>query len=219
MNPGTSSITAVYAGNTKFLGSTSSPLSQVVTQATSTVTLTSSLNPSTFGQSVTFRATVAPQFSGAPAGQVTFKNGNAILGVAQLIGGIASFTTTALGAGTDSITAVYRGNADFSGSSSALSQVVNQAASTVTLTSSQNPSSLGQSVTFTAKVATQSGGTPTGQVVFKNGSKTLATVALASGVATYNTSSLTSGSHTITAKYNGSKNFSVSSTTLTQTVN
>ena len=217
---GTSSITAVYAGNTKFLASTSSPLSQVVTQATTNVTLTSSLNPSTFGQSVTFRATVAPQFSGTPAGEVTFKSGNVILGASKAIGGVASFTATALVAGTDSITAVYRGNIDFSGSiSSALSQVVNQATSTVTLASSQNPSSVGQSVTFTATVAPQFSGTPAGRVVFKNGSRILATVTLAGGVATYNTSSLTSGSHTITATYNGNKDFSASSTTLTQTVN
>jgi hypothetical protein len=195
-------------------------LSQVVTQATTSVTLTSSLNPSTFGQSVTFRATVAPQFSGAPAGEVTFKNANVVLGVAKLIGGVTSFTTTTLGAGTDSITAMYGGNTDFSGSiSSALSQVVNQATSTVTLTSSKNPSSAGQSVTFTAKVAPQFSGTPAGKVVFKNGSSALATVMLAGGVATYSTSSLTSGSHTITAKYNGNNNFSASSTALTQKVN
>jgi hypothetical protein len=195
-------------------------LSQVVTQATSNVTLTSSLNPSTFGQSVTFRATVAPQFSGTPGGEVTFKSGNVTLGGVGAIGGVASFTTTALGVGADSVTAVYKGNADFSGSiSSALRQVVNQATSTVTLTSSQNPSNVGQSVTFTATVAPQFSGTATGTVVFKNGSRALATVMLAGGVATYSTSSLTSGSNTITAKYNGNINFSASSTTLTQTVN
>jgi uncharacterized repeat protein (TIGR03803 family) len=220
LSVGTSSITAVYAGNTKFLASTSSPLSQMVTPATTNVTLTSSLNPSTFGQSVTLRASVAPQFSGTPGGEVTFKSGNVNVGAAKAIGGVASFTLTTLGAGTDSITAVYRGDTDFSGSiSSALSEVVNQATSTVTLTSSQNPSSVGHSVTFTATVVPQFSGTPGGKVVFKNGSRTLATVTLAGGVATYNTSSLTSGSHTITAIYNGTNNFSASSTTLTQTVN
>jgi uncharacterized repeat protein (TIGR03803 family) len=220
ISAGTNSITAVYAGSTNFSGSTSSPLSQVVTQATTNVTLTSSLNPSTFGQSVTFTATVAPQFHGAPGGRVTFKSGNVTLGIVKPIGGVASLTTTTLGAGTDSITAVYSGNANFSGStSSALSQGVNQATSTVTLTSSQNPSSVGQSVTFTATVMPQFSGTPTGRVVFKNGSATLGTVTLVGGVATLNTSSLTSGAHTITARYNGSKNFSASSTTLTQTVN
>jgi hypothetical protein len=100
-----------------------------------------------------------------------------------------------------------------------LSQVVTQATSNVTLTSSLNPSTFGQSVTFTATVAPQFSGTATGTVVFKNGSRALATVMLAGGVATYSTSSLTSGSNTITAKYNGNINFSASSTTLTQTVN
>jgi outer membrane murein-binding lipoprotein Lpp len=149
-----------------------------------------------------------------------FKNGSVLLGIIPLTRGVASLTTTILGVDTYSITAVYSGSTIVSGStSSALSQVVNQATSTVSLTSSQNPSTFGQSVTFTATVAPQSSGTPTGRVIFKNGNATLATVTLAGGVATYNTSSLTSGPHTITAKYNGNKDFSGSSMTLQQTVN
>jgi hypothetical protein len=114
-------------------------------------------------------------------------------------------TTTTVGVGTNSITAVYGGTINFSGSiSSALSQVVNQATTTVTLTSSQNPSTFGQSVTLKATVAPQFSRTSGGKVTFKSGLATLATVALAGGVATFSTSSLTSGTHTITAKYGGS---------------
>ena len=60
LSAGTNSITAVYNAVPDFSSSTSSILSQVVNPATSTVTLASSLNPSTQGQSVTFTATVAP---------------------------------------------------------------------------------------------------------------------------------------------------------------
>jgi hypothetical protein len=118
----------VYNGVPDFASSTSSVLSQVVNPATTTVALTSSMNPSTLGQSVTFTATVTPEFSGTPKGTVKFKNRNATLGSATLTGGVATLTTTALGAGTDSITAVYDGSPAFSGSaSSVLAQVVNPA--------------------------------------------------------------------------------------------
>src|ERR1019366_2667757 len=104
-------------------------------------------------------------------------------------------------------------------SSKAVSQVVKKATTTTTLASSQNPSTYRQPVTFTATVAPQFSGTPTGSVVFKDGTKTLKTVTLSGGVASYTTSTLTSGTHTITATYNGSASFDGSSGSLTQTVN
>lgn len=75
----------------------------------------------------------------------------------------------------------------------------------VALTSNNNPSLPGSSVTFTATVTPVSGGgIPTGSVVFKDGTTTLDTVALnASGVATFTTSSLSQASHSITATYGG----------------
>jgi Bacterial Ig-like domain (group 3) len=186
----------------------------------SALALTSSLNPSSFGQSVTFTVTVVPQFSGTATGTVTFRSGTATLGSATLSSGVASYTTTKLAVGTDSITAVYNGSSSFLPSTSiALSQMVNQASTTTNLTSSPNPSSVGQAVIFTASVSPQFSGTPTGSVVFKDGTKTLKTVALSGGVASYTTSTLTSGTHNITATYNGSTSFIGSSDSLTQTMN
>jgi hypothetical protein len=184
-----------------------------------TTTLGTSQNPSSFGQSLTFTATVS-SLSGTPTGRVTFKNGSATLATTTLSGGVATFTTTTLSVGTKSITVAYNGNASFSGSTSApLSQVVNKATSTVTLISSLNPSNSGQSVTFTATVAPEYGGIPAGKVTFKDRGTTLGSVTMAGGVAAIATSSLTSGTHTITASYGGSADFSASSATLTQTVN
>src|SRR5207302_6263460 len=53
------SITATYASDANFNGSTSSALSQVVNKADTTTTPASSANPSKFGQSVIFTATVS----------------------------------------------------------------------------------------------------------------------------------------------------------------
>lgn len=90
-------------------------------------------------------------------------------------------------------------------------------ATATALTSSPNPSSVGQAVTFTATVSSSSG-TPTGKVTFLNGTATMGTVILSGGVATFTTSSLTKGRHKITARYSGSSKFAQSSAALIQTV-
>jgi Bacterial Ig-like domain (group 3) len=224
---GTHSITAVYSGDTNFTTSTSSALSQVVLQA-STTTLTSSPNPSVFGQSVTFTATVAPSSAtgSTPTGTVNFMEGTTTLGTETLSSGVATFSTSSLAVGTDSITAVYSGDTTYGTSTStAVSQVVNMASSTTTLTSGTNPSVSGQSVTFTATVTPVSpgAGVPTGTVTFMNGTATLGTGTLSStGVATFSTSSLTASAspYSITAVYGGDTNFTTStSSAVSQVVN
>lgn len=122
---GTDSITAVYGGDSDFAGSTSAAVSQTVNKASSSTTLKSSLNPSALGQSVTLTSNISGQFSGVATGTVTFSNGSTSLGSSTLSNNMASLTTSALPAGTDSITAVYSGDTNFTGStSSALDQVV-----------------------------------------------------------------------------------------------
>ena len=138
-----------------------------------------------------------------------------------LTAGRASFATSGLLAGTHSISAVYGGDTNFSISlSSVVKQVVNKAATSVSVTSSANPSTYGQSVTFTATVAATApgSGTPTGKVVFTNGSTTLGTVTLSGGKAVFKTATLGIGSHTITATYSGDGNFTASHVSRTQTV-
>jgi len=76
-------------------------------------------------------------------------------------------------------------------------------ATTTSVASSLNPSTVGQSVTFTATVSS-SGGTPTGNVEFFDGVSSLGTFALnGSGQASVSTSALTAGNHNITAHYQG----------------
>ena len=186
-----------------------------------TTTLSSSPNPSAYGKAVTFTAVVSSSAGAPPDGEtVSFMKGTTLLGTGTLSGGSASFMTSTLLVGTDSITAVYAGDSNFAASKSkAVSQVVNKATTTTSLVSSQNPSNVGQSVTFTATVTPQFSGTAKGSVTFYDGTTALKTVALSGGVAKFTTSTLTSGAHSITATYNGSTSFTGSSASLTQTVN
>ena len=125
LTAGTNAVKAVYAGDTNFATSTSKALSQVVDKATTTTTLVSSLNPSNAGQSVTFTATVKPQFSGTPTGNVTFTDGATTLKTVAVSAGAAKYTTTKLAEGKHSISATYNGSASFDSSSSSLTQTVN----------------------------------------------------------------------------------------------
>jgi autotransporter-associated beta strand protein len=219
---GTHTITATYGGDTNFLSSMSSALSQNVLPATTTI-LTSSPNPSVFGQPVTFTATVTSTLAGTPTGTVTFMDGTAVVGTGTVNGGVATFASSTLSAGLHLITAVYSGDSTFGPSTStSVSQSVNRASTTTTVSSSLNPSMSGQTVTFTAVVsaAVPGAGTPTGTVTFMDGSTFLGTGSLSGGRATFQTSTLSVATHQITAVYSGDANFTGStSAALTQTVN
>jgi len=181
-----------------------------------TTAVSSSLNPSVFGQPVTFTATVAtdPPGGGVPTGSVTFKDGAAILGTGALDGsGQATLTTSALGAAAHAITALYGGDTTFARSTSAvLTQTVSRAATTTALSSSPNPSLFTQTVTFTATV-TSGAGLPTGTVTFTEGATVLASGVTVDGAghAAFSTATLAVGSHTVTASFTGSANWANSS--------
>ena len=214
---GEHSITALYVGNQNFDPGTSPVLTQTVNKASTATSVTSSANPSVFGQSVTFTATVsviAPG-GGNPTGDVQFFNGATLLSTQALKGGKASFTTATLGVGVHSITARYVGNATYNTSTSlVLNQTVNQAASRTTV-SGPNSSVVGQTVTFTAAVApiAPGGGIPTGLVQFRiNGANAPGGLkSLVNGQASYTTNSISVGNHIISAHYQGDVNFRPSS--------
>jgi hypothetical protein len=218
---GAHSITAVYSGDANYLSSTSAVLMQTVKKAGSTTALVSSKNPSVFGAAVTFAATVHSSTTGIPTGSVTFKDGATVLGSRSLVAGKATFTTSTLAVGSHSITAVYGGSTNFTASTSpAITQAVTKAATTTTLVSSKNPSVFGAAVTFTTTVHSSTTGIPTGSVTFRNGATVLGARTLSAGKAKFTTSTLTVGSHSITAVYGGSADFTGStSPVLTQKVN
>jgi len=216
---GSHSITAVYAGGGGFSGSTSPALTQTVNKASTSTSVSSSVNPSVAGQSVKFTAAISPN---AATGTVQFFDGSNSLGTVNLNGGVASLSTSTLSVGSHSITASFSGDGNYNSSDSApLTQTVNVAlaTTTTTVTSSVNPSVNKQPVTFTATVTSESG-IPSGAVTFTDKGTTLGTASLnASGQATLTASKLSVGSHSITAVYGGNSSFNGStSQVVTQTV-
>jgi hypothetical protein len=188
----------------------------------------SSANPSNYGQNVTFTATVARQGGGAVSGTVQFKADGADLGGPQNVdaGGHALVSSSALAVGGHSVTAAFTSsNPNTLDSSGALAggQTVQRADTQTGVTSSRNPSELGQSVTFTAQVSAVSpgAGTPGGTVQFSdNGTDFGSPQGLGgSGSASVATPVLTVGVHTITAKYTPSGgSYNGSSGSVSQTV-
>ena len=109
----------------------------------------------------------------------------------------------------------------FAPSAATLDQTVVKANTTTTLTSSANPSQVGQAVTFTATVTTSVGATPVtaGMVTFSAGSGGAAGQALdGNGQASFTTSAIDAGLQTVSADFNGTAAYNPSGATLTQQV-
>ena len=218
---GTHNISAVYGGDGSHPGATSNVVQQQVNQAASSVALTADINPSNINQLVTFHG--RGQFSaGTPTGTITFRDGGSHLATVPLTGGAAKFSTPALGAGSHSITAVYGGNSEIQGSTShVLTHVVNSLfPSSARLTSSPNPSTVGQTVMFTVTVTSPGGGTPTGTVTLSEGVAIYGSGILVNGVSVIHVNTLTAGPHVIAATYGGdSTHTGATSPTVQQQVN
>ena len=147
-----------------------------------TTTVASSINPSISGESVTFTARVTASSGPTPTGTVTFKHGGMVIGTGTLSGGIATLAYSALTVGAHSMTASYSGSStDRSSVSPVLTQTV-LPTTTTTVASSVNPSTSGESVTFTARVTASSGPTPTGTVTFRHGGIFIGTGTLSGGI-------------------------------------
>ncbi len=115
---GTQSYTAVYSGDANYAAMTSPAFTVTVAYPSTTITLTSSPTTINAGQTVTLTATLTSS-EGTPTGTVTFMDGSSTLGTVTLNGsGVAAYTTTALPAGNQTITATYAATGAFAASTS-----------------------------------------------------------------------------------------------------
>ena len=221
LSVGTHSITAVYGGDTNNASVTSTAVDQVVNKAAVSIAVTSSSNPSTYGQSVTLSVMVTGP-GATPRGTVTVMDGSTTVGTITLdAAGKGALNTSALTAGSHNLTFTYGGDANFPEGSESLTQRVMPAATTLQLASSRNPSVAGDTIQLTATVAPS---VATGTVTFtisQNGSAVEShSAALASGVATLSITDLAAGTYQVQAAYSGDGSYGPStSTTLTQVVN
>ncbi len=167
----------------------------------------------TFGQTITFNATVSAT-TGTPTGTVQFSvNGVAYSTPVAVSNGAASVAVTGLAAGSNTITATYSGDNNFA-SSTATPLNVSVALVTTTTTLASTISSAtsvpqGTSATLTATIAASlTSVRPTGTVTFATGGTVLGTVSLsATGVAALTTTTLPIGTYNIVATYSGDSGF------------
>ena len=214
LSPGTHAITAVFAGDANNNSATSAVLTQTV-QASTTISVSSNNATVTYGQPVTYTASVTPS---AATGTVQFRAASSVFGAAAIANGTASLTMPSLAAGLYPVSADYNGDGIYlnSSSSSVWVQTVNKAATSASTVSSANPSVAGQAVSFTASILPVSA---TGSVQFLDGATVVGSATISNGSATASTSSLAGGSHSLTAVYSGDANYlSSTSAVLTQTV-
>ncbi|WZO99892.1 Ig-like domain repeat protein [Isosphaeraceae bacterium EP7] len=180
--------------------------------AATATSLSTSPDPSLYGQVVTLTATLTSGATGIglPTGTVQFFHGTTLLGTASLNNqGVATLTKTPLLTGSSTVTAVYLGDANYGTSTSTpTTQTVSQAGSSSSLTASTTTPSLNQPVTFQATITGQFGGAVSGTVSFFDGTTLLGSATINDqGIATFLTSSLGLGIHSITAVFNGDSNF------------
>ena len=216
---GARSLTATYAGTANYTGSVSAGVTHTVQLTGATVSVSGSPSTAVTGQTVTFTATVTGS-SGTPTGMVQFADGATAIGSPVALSGGTAQTSTALSAGTHTITASYSGDGTYgAGSGSLASYVVNKGATTVNISSdAPDPSVAGASytVSFGVVATGPASGSPGGTVTVSDGS------ASCTGDAPFGSCDLTSttvGSKTITVTYEGDGDFKTSSKTTAHAVN
>ena len=231
---GSHTIVASFAG-TNNLGASSATVLQQVEDAntpTTTLTLTSSENPSDFNEPITFTATVVST-KGTPTGTITFTDQTlgTVLEVTPLIpvlklnstSGTATYTTAGgvtslppMAVGLHTIVATFTPSGDFGPSSDSLVQEVDAVTiPNIAITSSNNPSAIGDTVTYTIHLSAASG-----SVSVSDGNTPLGTFTVnSSGNATVNETLTTRGSHSITAIYGGASGSAPTSSSYLQNVN
>jgi hypothetical protein len=183
-----------------------------VSGCTTTETLQSSLNPSTYGLSVTFTAQLSSS-SGVPTGDVQFADGATVLGAETISStGVSTYTTSSLAVGSHALTATYQPTGSFPATSASLTQTVNAIPTAATLTFTPVNPTVGARVTLLATITpyTAQGYTATGTVTFTNNGVTIGTATLTNGAAQYVIPAISAGKNPFSCTYSGDTNFAPS---------
>ncbi len=201
---GSYSITAAYQGDANDTASTSAALPISIIQATTGTKLVSSSPSVQVTASVTLTATVSGN-GATPTGNVTFMDGSNTLGsVAVSNAGVAAYTTSSLTVGSHNITAVYGGDANDAGSTSAVVTVsVTAYATQTSLVASSTSMNTDQELTLLTTTTSTSGGAVTGTITYISGTTTLGSATVGANGGGTLTINPPAGSYSITAHYSG----------------
>lgn len=208
---GTLSLSATYSGDTNYVTSTSTSLQQVVSLATTALTLAGPTTAIDAGTVLSVSTTLSSN-GVAPTGSLTLRDGNSVIATQSVSAtGSFLFSTSSLSIGAHTLTTAYAGDSDNAPAvSPAISVIIQQAPTTTALASTANPSIVGQSITLSASVASDSPNIG-GSINFMDGTTTLGSVPLLGGSASITASSLVFGTHNLTAIYSGDTNHATSS--------
>ncbi len=230
---GNHTIIATYSGDTNYNSDSAPAFGQTVNvpvKADPTMSIFGSDSGAPGGQ-VFFNANLSGSGS-FPTGTVTFFDGASQIAGCEAVpvaGGTptqssASCATSALSIGMHTINAQYSGDFAYNpASASHAIDIENPPPATMSFTSSANPSTQGDSVTFTWVLSVLSGPAPTGTADFLDGGTAIpgcSAVPISASTAACTTSALTAGTHTISANYSGDANYGTTHTasTITQMV-
>ncbi|MCW2799038.1 MAG: hypothetical protein JWQ70_510 [Aeromicrobium sp.] len=227
--PGDHAITVSYVGSSDYGDSASESVNHSVIEGAAVVPtsldLSSSENPTTYGRLISFSAQVNAENGSTPAGTVQFSVDGTNIGDPVTVGGDGIATSALLAApepGDHTVIAAFQADAGYAGSGAIITQTVTDAGVVLDLGSSDANSDYGQSVHFTTHVASAQAGTatPTGFVQFRvDGADLGDAVEVHDGAAVSPAvSDLAPGDHQVTAVYSGDAHFVSDQTTLTQKV-
>jgi hypothetical protein len=227
--PASYSIVASYGGDAGYSAGVSAPVSQTVIAGAAIVptstALTSSQNPSTYGELITFSAQVEAEDGSVPAGTVQFSVDGANFGEPVPVNGLGVAESPTLGSpdpGDHTVIAAFVPDPGFSGSGDIITQTVTAAGVDLDVSSSAITSTYGQAVVFTATVGSQQVGTgvPTGYAQFVLDGQPLGdAVELVDGQASSAAvSDLLPGDHTVSVVYSGDIHFVSELESITQVV-
>ena len=211
LDAGTYNVTATFTPTDPTSYTSGTPVQVTLTVLPDPTTTALTANPANTpaGQTVTLTAMTTDIYASTAGQTVTFYDGTAVLGISTVgTTGSAIYTINTFSLGSHALKACLNQTKDYVSSCSTLTTEIitfpTTATPTTTLVASNlNPSVVGQTVTFTATVASTGSFNvvPTGTVTFYDGTTTLGSGILSAGVATFATSTLTAGTHNITASY------------------
>jgi hypothetical protein len=201
---GAATLHAVYSGDYNYLSSTSNSLTMNVSGPLATSTyLTASTAATAIGDTVTLTARLTPATA---TGAVTFYNGSAAIGTANVNAGVATLNTAFTASGGIFLSAAFAGNASWEASTSSQVYIVVSGDTPDSVVLQASPSSLviGYSATLTATVSPAAA---TGTVTFYDGAVEIGSATVAGGTATFVNTFRTAGPQSLTAVYSGDKTY------------